>query len=660
MFKFRNLYIQKKLIAIIMLSSSIALLLASLGYMGYELVQFRHRIVHELTVLADIVGNNSTAALVFLDQNAAEEILSALKAKQRIVTACVYLSDGSIFAKYNREGDEDLQLPTPMPEVGVHFHAGYLHLVQPVYLEWELIGYVFIHYELNEIYNRLAQYLVITIFVLLLSAFVVFLVARRLQQEISGPLHHLTDVANAVSEKKDYSIRARKQTEDELGILMDRFNEMLAQIQQRDLALIKDQEELEARVQERTKALQQEILERERTEKEKEKIQAQLLHAQKMEAVGVLAGGIAHDFNNLLTGIQGSTEMVMLENEISDPVYSDLKQIQIAVERAADLTRQLLMFSRKQPMAFITLNFNKVIEELLKMLHRVIGEDIGIDTHFEPGLWSVLADRGTMEQVIMNLTVNARDAMVNGGTFTMTTRNMIVDKAMCETMPDAQPGKYVCLSVEDTGTGIDEETQKRIFEPFFTTKGVGKGTGLGLSVVYGIVQQHRGWIYLTSEPGRGSRFDIYLPAIQDAPGAEEPENVNIREYMGKGERILVIEDEKEVRKFVQRALEHYDYQAVSAATAREAVELFEKAETPFHLIFSDVVLPDGNGIDLVQNFYSRDPSLKILLSSGYTDHKSQWPIIIEKGFRYLQKPYVLLSLLKTVRTTLDSSDTFRK
>ena len=657
MFWFRNLYIQKKLIAMIMVGSSIALLLASVGFISYELIQFRGRIVHELTVLADIIGNNSTAALVFLDQETAEEILSALKAKKSVVSSCIYLSDASVFAEYHREGDNH-SLPPEMPEEGVRFYIGYLHLVQPIYLEGELVGYVFIHYALNEIINRLTQYVLITLLVLLLSALATYLVARHLQRQISGPLRHLTAVANSVSELKDYSIRAEKQTEDELGTLVDRFNEMLAQIQQRDLELIKDQEELESRVHERTLELQQEIEEREKAEKEKEKIQAQLLQAQKMEAVGVLAGGIAHDFNNLLTGIQGSTEMVMLENEMSDPVYHDLKQIQIAVERAADLTRQLLMFSRKQPMAFVTINFNKIIEDLIKMLHRLIGEDIGIDTHFQSGLWPVLADRGTMDQVILNLTVNARDAMINGGIFTLTTSNVIVDEKMCQSMPDAKIGQYVCLSVEDTGTGMDEETQKRIFEPFFTTKGVGKGTGLGLSVVYGIVQQHKGWINLTSESGKGSRFDIYLPAVEALPELDETDAIHVRDFVGRGEHLLVVEDEKEVRKFVKRAFEHYDYHVVSVGTVHEAYRAFEKIKKPFQLVFSDVVLPDGNGIDLVQELYRRDNTLRILVSSGYTDHKSQWPVIRKKGIRFLQKPYVLTTLLQAIREAIDASETF--
>lgn len=647
-----SLSIKRKLTLIATLTSSIALLMACLAFITYELVQYRQSIIREMSVLAEVIGNNSTAALIFEDHLVAEEILSALKTEEDIEAGCIYDERNDVFATFTRE---DVQLDFPGFESSGfnEFKRTRLRLLLPVMFDGEMIGKVFIQYNLREMNKRLIRYAGIVLGVFLFSVFISFVVIRFLQRSISGPILHLANVANLVSDNKDYTIRAHTENMDELGLLTDRFNEMLSQIQERDLALQQNQKELEERVKERTKELQQEIIEREKAEVEKEKIQAQLLQAQKMEAVGVLAGGIAHDFNNLLTGILGCTEMVILKNEISDHVYHDLKEIQVAVDRAANLTRQLLMFSRKQPMAFIPLNFNKVIEDLFKMLHRLIGEDIGINTHFDSRLRMVKADKGTIEQVLLNLTVNARDAMPDGGTFTIITENVSFDEKKCKGIPGSSPGEFVRISLEDTGVGMSAETIKRIFEPFYTTKGVGKGTGLGLSVVYGIVQQHNGWINVHSVVGEGTRFEIYLPAMNVLTVEEEEEVENPYDaYRGRGERILVIEDEDRVREFVERALTRYGYKIMTCATVADAERIIESEEN-FDLIFSDVVLPDGTGPELIKKLLIQHGLLRVVLTSGYTDHKSQWPMIHEMGIPFLHKPYVLIDLLKMIRKALD-------
>jgi signal transduction histidine kinase len=250
------------------------------------------------------------------------------------------------------------------------------------------------------------------------------------------------------------------------------------------------------------------ISEQIQAEEDRERMQMQLLQAQKMDAIGVLTGGVAHDFNNLLTAIHGCTDMALLRVEKGDPIYHDLREVQIASEKAADLTHQLLLFSRKTPILFVPLDLNKVIGDLLKMLHRLIGEDIQILTRLTRTLWPVRADRGTIEQVIMNLAVNARDAMPKGGTLTLATQNVVVNEAVAGDNPKARPGTFVCFQITDTGVGIDPVVLPHIFEPFFSTKAPGKGTGLGLSVAYGIVLQHEGWIEVASTPGSGSTFTV--------------------------------------------------------------------------------------------------------------------------------------------------------
>lgn len=391
--------------------------------------------------------------------------------------------------------------------------------------------------------------------------------------------------------------------------------------------------------------------EKKRMEEEKQKIQAQLLQSQKMEAVGVLAGGIAHDFNNLLTAIQVSADLALLDLEKDHPARKTLEEIIAVSSHAGDLARQLLMFSRKHPMEYMKLNLNQTVTGLQKMLSRVIGEDIQVETQLEKDLWNIMADRGTMEQVIMNIAVNARDAMPHGGTLFIQTENVSLDENQAKKFPEARPGRFVKLTIRDTGIGMDEETLQHIFEPFFSTKGPGKGTGLGLSVVYGIVKQHEGWITVTSQPKKGACFEIYLPAATETVTSGMPEKQVSGDVRGKGERILLVEDEESVRHSTTMALEKAGYSVTVASNAEEALKIFKKTKN-FDLVFCDVVLPDKSGIELVEELISKNSKLKILFSSGYTDQKSQWLKILGQGYRYIQKPYALQDLLRTLREVL--------
>jgi two-component system cell cycle sensor histidine kinase/response regulator CckA len=395
-------------------------------------------------------------------------------------------------------------------------------------------------------------------------------------------------------------------------------------------------------------------IERNKAEAEKERIQAQLHQSQKMEAVGILAGGIAHDFNNLLTAIQVSADLAMLELPESDSVYNTLQEIHRVASNAGDLAKQMLLFSRKHPMEYAPIRLNQVVTDLQKMLRRLIGEDIEIETRLDAALWNVMADKGTMEQVVMNLAINARDAMPKGGRLIIQTENEDIKGKSVQSDSDARCGKFVKLTVQDNGMGMDKEILSHIFEPFFSTKSPGKGTGLGLSVVYGIIKQHEGWITTSSAPGEGSTFEIYLPAsIESAVSLSKKKKVTANPC-GKGERILIVEDERIVQESTDRALVKSGYSVLSASNGAEALRIFENEGGAFDLVFSDVVLPDRNGIELVETLKSKNPKIKVLLSSGYTDYKAQWPVIIERGFQYLQKPYMMNNLLQTLRKVLDA------
>jgi PAS domain S-box-containing protein len=398
------------------------------------------------------------------------------------------------------------------------------------------------------------------------------------------------------------------------------------------------------------------VTRRKRAEEALRESEEQLRHAQKMEAVGRLAGGVAHDFNNLLTTISGYTELLMLKLDENDALRTDAEQVMRAAGRAAVLTRQLLAFSRKQILQPRVLALNDVIANTEKMLGRLIGEDIRIITDLSPELLPVKADQGQIEQVIMNLAINARDAMPQGGKFTLATANVTLDEESARDIPGAIPGRFVRLMISDTGIGMDRVTIAHIFEPFFTTKGPEEGTGLGLSIVYGIVRQHGGWIDTRSKPGRGTTFNIYLPAFLEASDDRPGENTTLKTIKGDGEGILLVEDDEMVRTFAARVLREYGYNVFESSTASAAENLFRKEDQAIDLLFSDIILPDGTGSDLAAELQTIRPNLKVLLSSGYLGPGITDIQRISTDFPILKKPYAFRELLQFIHDALINSD----
>ncbi len=384
-------------------------------------------------------------------------------------------------------------------------------------------------------------------------------------------------------------------------------------------------------------------------------LEEQIQHAQKMESVGRLAGGVAHDFNNSLQAILGYTEELLAGIPKVDAKHADLLEIQKAATHAADLTRQLLAFSRKQMISLRPMQLNDVVGDTQKMIQRLIGEDIRIQTNLAPKLPLVQADTSQIQQVLINLAVNARDAMPHGGRLSIHTDVVEFDEQDASVVLDARPGRYVCLAVSDTGVGMSKEVMERIFEPFFSTKGLGKGTGLGLSVIYGIAQQHQGWINVYSQEGHGSTFRLYLPACPaevSAPAA--PAMTPELPPRGHGERILLVEDEPEVRNLALRILKAAGYEVRVAGRAVEALTLFQQENGGFDLLFSDVVLPDQSGITIAEQLQAQQPNLPVLLCSGYTDERARWTIIEQQRYHFLQKPYPSAALLQAIRAILDA------
>lgn len=382
-------------------------------------------------------------------------------------------------------------------------------------------------------------------------------------------------------------------------------------------------------------------------------LEEQLRHAQKLESIGQLAAGVAHDFNNILTIIQGHADLLVANAATPPKTAEPLKQISAAARRGSTLTRQLLAFSRRQVIQTKILDLNTVLANMSQMVTRLLGEDITLEADYAPGLPSIEADSGMIEQVLLNLAVNSRDAMPNGGKLTVTTRTLDIDQAYVDQHPDARLGKFVCVSVTDTGCGMSPETLARVFEPFFTTKEVGKGTGLGLATVYGIVKQHQGWVEVSSRLGIGTTFKFYLPpSMQSAEPT--PETADAARTPGGCETILLVEDEPVLRELARMILQDYDYVVLEAGNGVEALKVWDEHNGRIDLLLTDMVMPEGmNGRELAEKLKVRNPNLKVIYTSGYSFDAIGNEASLGEA-RFLQKPYPPPQLAQTVRECLDT------
>jgi len=386
---------------------------------------------------------------------------------------------------------------------------------------------------------------------------------------------------------------------------------------------------------------------------ERVRLERQLRQAQKMEAIGQLAAGVAHDFNNILTVIQGHAGLMQCSLDTTGPQSKSLGQILEASNRAAKLIRQLLMFSRKQVMQLRRQDPNETLRNAIGMVERLVGEHVEIDFRPQEPIPAINADASMVEQIAMNLAANARDAMPNGGRFAITTTFETIHRAPTPLDSERRDGEYVCLTFSDNGTGMDKRVLGRIFEPFFTTKGVGKGTGLGLSTVFGIVRQHQGWLEVESEPGQGSTFRVYLPAINEAP--EKREAVKDETLRSGGETILVAEDEAPLRDLVVQVLKMKGYHVLAASSGREALEVWNGADRPIDLLVTDMVMPGGiMGRELAERLVQRRPDLKVIYTSGYSPGMAGQDSSLLEGGNFLPKPYPISAIVRLVRECLDA------
>ena len=395
------------------------------------------------------------------------------------------------------------------------------------------------------------------------------------------------------------------------------------------------------------------ITERKRAEEALRASQLQLQQSQKLEAIGQLAGGVAHDFNNMLTAIIGYTDLSLRRVGLENPIRRNLEETKKAAERAASLVRQLLAFSRKQILEPKVLDLNDVVKDMHKMLTRLIGENIKLATRLETDLGSVKADPCQVEQIIVNLVVNARDAMPRGGRVTIETANVSLDAQTAAKHVAVNPGEYVMLTVSDTGSGMDQETQARIFEPFFTTKEVGKGTGLGLSTVYGIVKQSGGNIWVYSEPGFGTVFKVYLPRIDEATANSIARLAQESNAPRGTETILLVEDEDVVRGLTRKILMQAGYNVLDARSGNEAIRLCATHAGSIDLLLTDVVMPEISGKEVADRLLELRPSIRVLFMSGYTDEAIVQHGVLDANVKFIQKPFTWIALTRKVREVLN-------
>ena len=439
-----------------------------------------------------------------------------------------------------------------------------------------------------------------------------------------APLAEVTTAAESIA-SGDYTRRVEASRPDEIGRLADAFNTMTEQVV-RDLAA------------------------REAAVTERRLLEDQLRQSQKMEAVGKLAGGVAHDFNNLLTAILGYSSLLLDDMPANAPTRREIEQIQHAAQSAASLTQQLLAFSRRQILQPRILDLNDVVRSIEPMLKRIIGEDVNLQTKLSPSLAHVSADPGQIEQIIVNLAVNARDAMPGGGRLTIETADVMLDESYTAQHAVTTVGPHVMLAVSDTGRGMDMQTRERIFEPFFTTERRGEGTGLGLATVYGIVKQSGGSIWVYSEPGQGATFKVYLPATSQ--DVTQPAAAPAPKGIEGTETILVAEDQAEVRSIVRTILSRHGYKVLEATDGEEALRILRDHPGRIHLLLTDVVMPSIGGPELVRRLRETHPSIRVLYTSGYTDEAIVRHGVLEPGIAFLEKPFTPTTLLTKVREVL--------
>jgi len=645
--------IKNKFMLISMLIVTCSLFFVSIAFFVNEIIDLRKAYQNELLTISKTISNNAVSSLVFNDKKSAEKIVSNLSSLEHITGLAIYDSEGNLFATYKKK-DGDVKFDTKFQKkFGFNFGLKSVELSERIFFENQSIGFIYIKADLGRFYIRIKTLIFTITFVIIFSIIFSYVLLNKLQPLIINPIDRLAHLMDMISRQRDYTKRAVINSKDEIGYLAMVFNEMLDTIQHHSLELEKYHKHLEELVKKRTEELIEKNEELMNELKERKKLEEQLVQSQKMEAIGTLAGGVAHDFNNLLTVVLGYGELLKqkVKNDMALSKY--VGHIISSAEKGKRLTEGLLAFSRKQMSIPKPINLNEVVKDTEKILKRLIGEDIELKTTLYDKDIIVLADHGQIEQIMINLVTNARDAMPKGGEIKIETSLFYMDESFISKYGFGEKGYYGVFKVEDTGVGMEKRVMERIFEPFFTTKEVGKGTGLGLSVVYGIVKQNKGFINVESELNKGSVFTVFLPIFESDVSVKEKKVIEAPPEYGKGETILIAEDDDSLRGLIKTILEQFNYKVIEAINGKDAIELFKEKKDGINLVILDVIMPKANGKEVYDTIKEIKPGIPAIFISGYTsDFLSSRDIAIEH-LEFIQKPVLPVDLVKKVKNVLE-------
>jgi signal transduction histidine kinase/DNA-binding response OmpR family regulator len=648
--------ISRKFIFAILTTTCIALLVSGAAMLFIEVRNYQTTWIDDLSTQSNILAKVSLPALEFNDPQVALENLNQLKARPRIYAAAIYSPDGALFATYSRDSSTPFSFPKAPAASGRTIDGSNINLFTSIIQNGEKAGMVYVGAE-YPLAAQVKKYLLVFFAVMAASLFVAYLVSRWLQAGITRPVLALTDAANQVIRNRDFSMRVTKSTEDEVGILVDAFNSMLTEVGEREKALEASNNALQTEMNERVNAqealiqlndtLEERIVER---TAELERAHSQLRQSQKLEAVGQLTGGVAHDFNNVLQVITGNLQLLQMSLAGNPEAQRRLESAAFAADRGAKLSSQLLAFARRQPLQPMAINVGKILRGMDDLLRRALGESVQIETVVAGGLWTTLVDPHQLENVILNLAINARDAMNGEGKLTLELANAMLDDSYSAQETEVIPGQYVMLAISDTGSGMPPEVISRAFEPFFTTKPEGEGTGLGLSMAYGFVKQSSGHIKIYSEPGSGTTIKIYLPRSMQAE--VEMSKSSSGPIAGGKETILVVEDDPVVQGTVVDILSGLGYRVLKANDGLSALNVLQSG-IPVDLLFTDVVMPGPvRSPDLAKQAKQIFPDIEVLFTSGYTQNAIVHGGRLDPGVELISKPYRREELARKIRHML--------
>ncbi|CAH0233868.1 Blue-light-activated protein [Massilia sp. Bi118] len=648
--------ISRKLVLGVLMTTLSALLVACATMLVLDIRNYQTGWADDLRAQADILATVTQPALEFNDSKVAQENLLQLRARPLIVTAAIYRPDGSLFAWYSKTPEDARKLPKALPHEGRTIAGGEIAVAVRMLRNGETAGIAYVEAE-YPLMAQVKRYLSILGAVLVGSLLIAMLMSSWLQAAIIKPVLALTEAVDQVIRRRDFSMRVPKTTEDEVGVLVDAFNGMLGEVGERAKALeashVQMQHEMEERiaaeeaVRELNNSLEARI--RERTA-ELEKTHAQLRQSQKLEAIGQLTGGVAHDFNNVLQVIAGNLQLLQMSLAGNPEAQRRLESAAFAADRGAKLSSQLLAFARRHPLQPVATNIGRVLRGMDDLLRRALGESVQIETVVAGGLWTTMADPHQLENVILNLAINARDAMKGDGRLTLELNNAMLDDNYVLHEPEVAAGQYVMLAISDTGCGMPPDVVARAFEPFFTTKREGEGTGLGLSMAYGFVKQSGGHIRIYSEVGSGTTIKIYLPRSMQ-PEVELP-NLRNAPVLGGSETILVVEDDLAVQATVVDMLQGLGYRVLKASDGQGALTILQSG-IPVDMLFTDVVMPGPvRSIEVARQAKQMFPSIEVLFTSGYTQNAIVHGGRLDPGVELISKPYRRDELARKIRQLL--------